>query len=243
MARIVINTKKRQRHPKKKTLRYKSKATRVPRLIALRPHQFTKTMHYSEDVWGTWQNLLGMNGLANGYMAKDFTFNFSAISGYAEFLVMFERYRLDEIIFKISCANTVTSGDVDMNAGSVDVAQLMLVTLPSEDTNRVSVKKNLRDVQEMSKPRIRALINPTSKPIVVRFKPNILIQTYETGALTGYTARRSPYLFTEEYTHLHYGLSLGLFRADGASMDPATGPELPHINYSITYNFTCKTTA
>lgn len=220
----------------------KMRIIRVPRNIALREHQFVRTVNSVQTLWGNWPFYSGIAAMANGYAAKDFTFSFDQIPAYTEFTNMFERYRIDKIIVEIACPNTVTSGLTDLGAAQQDVAQMFLVSLPSDDTQRVNVSKNLSAVQEMSKPKHRALVNPYSKPIRIECKPNILIQTYETGALTGYTPRYSPWLFTEEYTHIHYGLSLGLYRADGGSLDPAVGPNLPSLNMKTTYVFSCKTT-
>lgn len=211
------------------------------RSIALKPHTFMRQTVQSLTLPGTWTAYNGVGGTASGYLATNIEYAFSDIPGYTEFTAMFEKYRIDKIVVEFSMPQTVAGGEFDTSGTSAQAAQMMLVTLPSTDVNRITVKKNLDDVLQMNKPKHRAIINPKSKPVTVIFKPNILIQTYETAALTGYEDKYSPWLYVEEPTHTHYGLSVGIYRVDGAIMAGPGNVPMPKLMVRTKYYFTCKT--
>lgn len=209
--------------------------------IALRPHHFMRQTISSLALPGTWSAYNGIGGTASGYLATNLTFKLSDIPGYTEFTALFERYRLDKIVVEVQVPQTIAGGDFDTSGTSIDVAQMKLVTLPSTDTNRVSVAKNLDDVLQMNKPQHRDLIGVKDNKVSTVIKPNILFQTYETAVATGYTEKYSPWLYVEEPDHIHYGLSLGVYRVDGSIMAGPGNVPLPKFMLTTKYYFTMKT--
>jgi hypothetical protein len=225
-----------KRYSSKLSRKPKSRKISIPRIIYPKYHNFRLHDTKAIDVWADLSAQVGMDSMGGGFLTGLDTYQLSDITSIANYTTIFERFRLNRITVEIVHPQSQTAGYINTGSGVTNTAKLMCLTLVSKDTSRINLNAGLDAAMLRSGVKSHNLVSRF--PAKVSWVPNILVQTYETAALTGYTDKKAPLLYVEESGHVHYGLAYGFFRVDGQSMNPAVGPVTGKVMFKITYDCT-----
>lgn len=150
-----------------------------------------------------------------------YQFTFDSIPGYTEFTNLYDQYRINFIVQKWHLR--IDPGA--QVAASATYPKLYWVV----DNDDSTAAANINELRQHSRCRM-AVMNP-NKPVVVKFRPNILMQAYESATTTAYVPKWKQFVDCADSSTPHYGLKIAI-------------DDLSNTNYKVTvetyFYFTMK---
>lgn len=188
---------KRKSAPKRRLIRRKRLARRVPR--SAKVHNFKRTVYLSGAVAGsTLLDVFGRSG-----------FSLANVTNYTEFTALFDMYRINGV--KVRFMPRANSSEAGTNQGLVKFFTVV-------DYDDVSVPTSISQLLQYE----NVKITNTARDHTRYFKPKIAAQVFQNAVGTGY-APRSGWIDCDNPTVEHYGLKWALQQlpAGNQSMDIA----------------------
>lgn len=182
--------------------------------------------------WAVSSTKLGGATAAGAGYAEAFTFN--QLPSYSEFDVLYDRYMLTTVVFKVQLINNPDAGYYVANNTLANAAnwypKFWYVTDYDDDTTPTT----LDELKQYAK--TKHFVLQPNKEYKIVIKPAVNIQTYRTATTTGYAPKWKQWIDIAQTDVPHYGLKYWI---DPNNID-ANDAQQPSVRIERLFYFKCK---
>lgn len=141
-----------------------------------------------------------------GQFLAGYYFTLDALPNYTELTALYDSYRIDYIVFRLSCRTN--NADLNTMTTNDDTSLPIVYTVIDRDdsVNPASID----ELREYSKCKIHYIGEKNKRTIYIKWKPNNLQQLYLSAVATGYAPVFGQYLDCANPNIPYYGLKLGI---------------------------------
>lgn len=146
------------------------------------------------------------SGVVN-YGSFQYTAELVGLPGYTDFTNLYEHYRFDRVVFKITpmCTSASTGGAANAAAGQASVLFHWCLDYDDQDLPAAS-SAGIEVLRQKQGYRVRNILAGQGRPIVISYRPRVTTPVYVSALTQGYQSKPNQWIDTVNTTVPHYGL-------------------------------------
>lgn len=160
------------------------------------------------------------------WVPESLTFQLSDVINVSDFVNLFDQFKIHMVILTLRWSpNQATYTSNNTQAGTGVYNPLLYYVRDYDDDNAIATQQDMLEIQKHRSCRLMP-----GRPVVIKVRPAVQAQAYQTAISTAYGPKWSMKLNMDDNTTPHYGLKMGVTKL---------GQDMGAVSIDIKYCFSC----